>query len=465
MNTSWRPALIEGESPKYLAIARAIRDAIRTGSLAEGAKLPPVRDLAWSLKVTPGTVARAYQIVTQEGILEATIGRGTFVASRAPRLGPGQMPAFDRDQQVEQGRLDLRSPQLPEVGQGQAIASALRRVADKPLDWLDYPTQALEGPLRHAVCDWLGYRVLGPVGPEDVMLTYGGQNAINLILACCLRGDRPVVLVEELSYPGFRYAARLARAEVVGIEMDSEGMLPDALAAACRRHGPQLLCISPDSQNPTTARMSVNRRAEIVAIARRYDIQIVEDECYAAANPVHPSLRALAPERVWYTGSLSKSVSAALRFGYVICPTGMGEAGRLTARYNYFALSQPVAAVCLELLLSGAAAEIRTRVQQELAERLQLVVNHLGAFDLEWKPDLPFAWLNLPQGWRASSFSRMAEDSGVMLRSADQYALVHGRAPNAVRLAIIGNAPRAQLEAGISALARLLPRPPVDMAV
>ena len=54
----------------------------------------------------------------------------------------------------------------------------------------------------------MGDRLLGPIGPDDVMLTNGGQNAISLILDCCLRGDRPVVLIEELAYPGFRYAAR-----------------------------------------------------------------------------------------------------------------------------------------------------------------------------------------------------------------------------------------------------------------
>ncbi len=466
MDTNWIPVIAEGTGPKYLALSRALRDAVREGTLAEGTQLPTVRDLAWSLKVTPGTVARAYQIATQEGLLEATIGRGTFVAARSPRLGPTQALFQDRDPGVAQGRVDLRSPQLPEVGQASAIREALHRMADRAgLDWLDYTSQSAEAPLRQAVCHWLKHRVLGSFGPDEVMLTHGGQNGIGLILGCCLRGDRPVVLVEDLSYPGFRYAARLARAEVVGVEMDAEGILLDALEAACRRYGPQVLCLSPDTQNPTTARMGEQRRREIVAIARRYDLQIIEDECYAAVNPDQPALRALAPERVWYTGSLSKSVSAALRFGYVICPTGMGEAGRLTAQYGFFALSQPVHALCLDLFQSGAADELRLKAQADLSERLQLVVNHLGSFDLHWKPDMPFAWLHLPQGWRASSFTRMAEDQGVLVRSADQYALVHGRAPNAVRLAIVGNIPRTQLEAGASALARLLPRPPSDMAV
>ena len=68
------------EGPKYLALVRALRAAIRVGDLAEGAQLPTVRDRAWRLSVTPGPVSRAYQIATQEGLLRATVGRGAFVA-------------------------------------------------------------------------------------------------------------------------------------------------------------------------------------------------------------------------------------------------------------------------------------------------------------------------------------------------------------------------------------------------
>ncbi len=463
---TWVPILPQGEGPKYLALTRALRNAIKSGALAEGAQLPTVRDLAWRLSVTPGTVSRAYQIATQEGLLQATVGRGTFVAAQSPRLGP-TVPLFaEREPHGLAGRVDLRSPRLPNLGQGAAIGAALQRISMKiGADWLDYPTQNEELPLRVAVCGWLSVRVLGTFGPQDIMLTHGGQSGIGLILDCCLRGDRPVVLTEDLSYPGFRYAARLARAEVIGVELDHEGIRPDALEAACRRHGPQVLCLTPEGQNPTTARMGVARRAEIVSIARRHNLQIIEDECYPAQASDTPSLRALAPERVWYMGSLSKTVSAALRFGYVVCPTGMGESGRLASQHRYFALSRMVSALCLDLFQSGAATAIRDQVMVDYSERLQIVANRLGRHDLCWQAGLPFVWLRLPNGWRASSFTRMAEDAGVLLRPADQYAMVHGRAPNAVRLAIAGDIARSELERGANALARLLVNPPTDMAV
>ncbi|MES2667273.1 MAG: PLP-dependent aminotransferase family protein [Pseudomonadota bacterium] len=464
MDTNWAPDLTAFPGPKYQGLSRALREAIRAGDLPPGAQLPTVRDLAWRLHLTPGTVARAYTLATQEGLLAATVGRGTFVAAQTPRLGPTQSLYVERDQDWLRGRLDLRSPQLPDLGQDAEIEATLAETAGQG-GWLDYTSQKTELTLRAAVCDWLCDRVLGPIGPEDIALTMGGQNAVLMIMLCCLRGDRPVVLIEDLAYPGFRYAARLARADVVGVEMDNEGIVPSALEAACRRQGPQILCLTAEAQNPTTARMSEERRAEIARIARTYDLQIIEDDCYTVAESSLPSLRALASERTWYVGSLSKTVSAAMRFGYVVCPVGMGEAGRLTVQHSCFALAKPVADVALRLLSSGVAADMRARVQADGAVRLAIMVNRLGAFDLGWQPGLPFVWLRLPQGWRASTFTRMADGEGVLLRSADEYALNHGRAPNAVRMAISGRASLPLFDAGLGKLAALLAAPPSDFSV
>ncbi len=465
-DTNWAPDLSQFPGPKYLALSRALRDAIRGGDLAANAQLPTVRDLAWRLHLTPGTVARAYQMATQEGLLAATVGRGTFVAAQLPRLGPTQALYTERITGGSSGLVDLRPPQVPEVGQSPAFRAALLQMAEGTgAGWLDYTSQLGETALRAEIVTWMGDRILGPVGPEDVALTHGGQNAIHLIFDCCLRGDRPVVLIEELAYPGFRYAARAARAEVVPVEIDDQGIVPDALEAACRRHGAQVLCLTTEAQNPTTGRMPVKRRQEIAEIARTYDLQVLEDDCYSVAKTTIPSLRALAPERVWLVGSVSKTISAALRFGYVICPAGMGEAGRLTAQHGFFALSRPVADLMLHLFRSGAAADIKARVQAEFAARLQSLVNLLGAYDLGWQQGVPFVWLRLPLGWRASTFLRMAEARGVLVRSADEYALVHGRAPNAVRIAIPGNLPRGDFDAALTVLAELLARPPADLSV
>ena len=461
----WAPDLTQYPGPKYLALTRALREAIRSGQLPPGAQLPTVRDLAWKLQVTPGTVSRAYQLATQEGLLGATVGRGTFVQAAQPRMGPTQALFLERPE-GRSNLVDLRSPILPEVGQAEAFSAALQAmVGQTGQGWIDYTSQTGEWELRSLVADWLEDRDLGAFTADDIALTHGGQSAVNLVLNCCLRGERPAVMLEDLAYPGFRYAVRLARAESIAVEIDAEGMKPAALEAACRRYGAQVLCLTPEAQNPTAARMSLERRIEIVSIARAYDLQIIEDDCYSAAEHNLPSLRALAPERVWHIGSLSKTVSAALRVGWVVCPEGMGEAGRLTAQHEFFALSRPVSDLCVHLFRTGAAAHIRARVHEEVSDRLAILCDRLADFNLTWQPGLAFCWLELPQGWRASAFARMAEDAGVLVRAADQYALTHGRAPHAVRLALAGSVERERIAAAAEALALLLPRPPADMAV
>lgn len=464
-DTSWLPNLTQYPGPKYLALSRALRDAVRDGFLPAGSQLPTVRDLAWRLEITPGTVSRAYQLATQEGLLAATVGRGTFVAATTPQLGPTQ-PLFVDRSMVTQGVVDLRSPSLPHLGQGAVMKAALMNVASRMEDdYVEYPTQGAETDLRLAVVEWVSDRKMGIVDEEDVALTHGGQAAINLVLNCCLRGDRPVVLAEDLAYPGFRHAARLSRAETVGVELDQHGLRPDALEAACRKHKAQVLCVTTEAQNPTAARMPESRRSEIALIARAYDLQVIEDDCYSVSESAYPMIRAHVPERTWYVGSLSKSVSAALRFGYLICPRGMGMTGRLTAQHVSFALPRPISELTLELFQTRVAHDLRHRTQVEFAERLDVMIRALDGQDITWQPGLPFVWLRLPYGWRASTFARMAQAAGVLVRSADEYALIHGHAPNAVRLAVAGGVPRDRFEAAMHQLRDLLLSPPAELVV
>lgn len=466
-DTTWLPDLAARSGPKYLALVRALRDAVRAGELAVGAQLPTVRDLAWRLGVTPGTVARAYQIATQEGLLEAAVGRGTFVAAQRRRLGPTEpLYSLPRTDPEAIGVVDLRSPQLPDVGQAAALARAMAAAAqDIGWQYLEYPGLRRDHYCRQAALEWFSGCRLGPVSADDLVLTHGGQNGINIVLQCCLRGDRPVVLAEELAYPGFRHAARLNRAEVVPIALDHEGLVPAALDAACRRHPAQLVCVTTEAQNPTAVRMSEARRRAIVEVARIHDLQILEDDCYTAPSSGLPLLRELAPERVWHVSSLSKTISAGMRFGVVVCPAGMGEAGRLAAQHSYFGLARPVTDIITRLLTSGEAMALRQTAQDVMARRLDIALAALAGQDVSWLPGLSFLWLRLPLGWRASTFARMAEAEGVLLRSSDEYVLVDGHAPNAVRIAMAGGVQEGVFAGAMARLARLLDNPPGDLPV
>ncbi len=471
-DTIWPPVSLNSDTnalqgPKYLALVQRLRDAIRAGVLAPGAQLPPVRDLAYQVGVTPGTVARAYQIATAEGLLTAHVGRGTFVAERSRPEVPHPLLAdravgFDHDS----GPVDLRTPQLPDVGQAQAIAQAMHEAAGAlGPEVVEYPGLRMDLPCRQAVLDMMGSYDLGPLTPDDLVLTHGGQNALGLVMQCVLRGERPLMLTEALAYPGIRQAARLHRAEIMGVEMDGQGVIPEALEAICRRHAVRLLCLTPEAQNPTAVRMGAERRQAMAALARKYDFHLLEDDCFTTPDTGLPGLRALAPERGWYCTSLSRSISAGLRFGVMACPEGMGQAGRLAAQYSYFGLSRPIVETVRRLMVSGQAAALRDAAHAVIDARLAMAVAALKGWDIRWQKGLSYLWLTMPIGWRASTFTRCAEAKGVLVRSADEYALQDGQAPNAVRIALAGGISEARFARALDTLAHLLAHPPGEFSV
>jgi len=467
MDTIWPKDLPKSKGPKYTLVADTIRKAIENKQLEVGVKLPPVRELAYRLQITPGTVARAYSILTEEGLLQAEVGRGTFVA-------PPKMPLLDdvwsrqlhlRDDKYD-ANVSLFSPRLPDVGQVSLIRSCLAKVAQgDPKMFMNYPTRDAYLPVRQAVVDWLSDLPLGALNADDIVLTHGGQSGLCVVFQTVLRDPKPVVLVEDLSYAGFRRAGELMRAEVVGVKMDKWGISPDALDHILRQTRAQAICVSPEVQNPTGGHSPLERRNEVIEIARRHDLQIIEDDCYRMGEARAPSYRALAPERGWHVSSISKTLTPALRVGFAVAPRERSGDLRRSAEYGYFGLAQPLAELTRLLLSHPQSRRIARDVRAKMGEYVRVAVNALGGFNLNWDPDIPFVWLSLPSGWRAAAFSRAAEREGIQLRSADEFALRDGRAPNAVRIAMNGHVSLKQFESAMLRLRALLDNPPEQISV
>ncbi|GFE63709.1 aminotransferase-like domain-containing protein [Litoreibacter roseus] len=456
MNTIWFPDLTNTSVPKYQIIVDAIRSGISNGQLEEGEKLPPVREVAWHLGITPGTVARAFSQLVDAGVLEATVGRGTFVAKQRAVAQVQDWPEV----------VSLKSPKLPDVGQIEAVRSALRKISHMQDGLLmGYPNAKTDLPAREAVLEWSAGKLLGRTTPDDVVLTYGGQNAITLILQTVLKGAAPVVLAEDLTYAGFRHAARLQRAKIVGLASDEYGVRPGALDAACRAHDAQIFCTSPEVHNPTAHRTGLERRKALADVAQHHGVQILEDDCYALRDSDLPSYRALLPRQTWYVSSISKLLTPSLRLGYAIAPSPRAAELRRTAQYSFFGIATPLTELTAELLSSPNIADLNRAMQDQIAALVQVAVNGLGSYDLRWRPDVPFLWLSLPNGWRAGSFCSAAERAGVLIRSADDFTLMEDRAPHAVRIAVNGQVDIKCFEAAIGRLRGLLDKPPSEIEV
>ena len=467
MSTIWPQDLGDTKGPKYKKLADTIRSAVDDGTLLVGAKLPPVRELSYQLGITPGTVARAYSVLTEEGLLQAEVGRGTFVAAK-------QKPVLDdvwaRPLHVHElnnpGHISLFSPRIPDVGQVAAIRKALVQVAAGPeLPFLSYPTRSAYQPVREAVVKWLSDLPIGSLDEKDVVLTHGGQNGLMVVMQAILKGPQPTVLVEDLTYAGFRRAAELMRARVVGIEMDEHGVVPEALEKAARQTGATIFCTSPEVHNPTGLYTPLERRQQIVQVARRQGLQIIEDDCYRMGDPRAPSYRSLAPELGWHVSSISKTLTPSLRVGFALPAQGRGADLRRAAEHGYFGLAQPLAALTCLLLGDPKTKLLARAVQAEMGRYVRVAVNALGGFDLTWDDQVPFLWLRLPAGWRSAAFTRAAEAQGIQIRSADEFALRDGRAPNAVRIAINCHVSLEVFEAAMLQLRGLLDNPPEQISV
>ena len=432
-DTIWAPQLTNVGKSKYKALAQAIRDGIASGDLKAGSKLPPVRELAYRVDVTPGTVARAYSLLTDEGRLVAEVGRGTFVAGTSQRESVPVPPLLHL---VDESTADFRSSRVPDVGQGLLIDDALIRLAKSHRRrHINYPTSITDIEAREAVVDWIGPVRAGHFDPDHVVLGNGAQNCAILTLQAEIHGAHPVILTDELAYPGVRHAARLLRAEVVGVAMDDEGIIPAALAEAYRTHGGQVLLTSAEVHSPTTIQTTYARKKEIAALAERYGLTIIEDDCHCIAPTDVPAYRAILPKQSYFISSLTKGVSGALRFGYSVTPMNRFRPLRQVAQSSFHGIAQPMLDVCADLMRSGDAARVRDKVVAHTAARVKLAVNRIGGWDVRWREDAPFLWLQLPQGWRASSFAVACERKGISVRPADEFVLSDQRAPNAVRLA------------------------------
>jgi len=307
--------------------------------------------------------------------------------------------------------------------------------------------------------DWLSVVDAGVIDPDHIILANGAQNACVMALLAVLSGPAPVILTEDLAYPGVRHAARLLRAKVVGVEMDEHGIIPEALLQAYREHGGQVLMTAPEVHSPTTIKTPLARKQAIAEVARALNLMIIDDDCHATTKSDVPSYRAILPEQSFYVSSLTKSVSGALRFGFVVAPVGRGAQVRQIAQSAHYGVSQPITDLCTRLITTGDAAKIRADVAYSIAARVRKAVNVLGGWDIKWRTDAPFIWLALPHGWRASSFMVACEQRGILVKPGDEFALPDGRAPNAVRLAMGTCVSDARFDAAIEEINTLLHHP------
>jgi DNA-binding transcriptional MocR family regulator len=436
--TIYTPSIEGRPGPKYQAIAQAIADDIATGTLSPGTRMPPHRDLAWRLGVTVGTVSRAYAQAQRRGLVHGEVGRGTYVldplSTGATSFAPAPLAPIGDNSPIELTR--NAPPQGPHV---EALASSLDALAKTDPAAL-FPLLAYHeaaGPLSHreAGCRWLA-RVGLETSPDALIMTGGAQDALALSITV-LTGPGETILVERTSYSELLNAARFHRRQLAGVEMDEEGVIPEALAAAARRHEARTVFLVPTLQNPTNAIMSTERRAQVVAVARECGLTIVEDDVYGYLLEERPApIAAQAPERVVYLTSVSKAISPGLRVGWLTAPAHLHPAF-LEAR-TVSCVSQPplTGEIATRWLEDGTADQLLAWARQETRARHAIAAEVLAGHNINAHPASFHLLLELPNHWEGDAFAAAMRSEGVGLLSVRAFAADPSEGSRHVRISL-----------------------------
>jgi GntR family transcriptional regulator/MocR family aminotransferase len=325
-----------------------VRDAILDGRLRAGEQLPPSRELAARLLVSRNTVALAYERLTAEGFLVSKVGAGTFVSGDRPGArartapeGAGVRPrAVWADAQV----FGLPRPTRPKFDFSVGIPDSRlfpwetwRRLVSQALRPGAFPSPGYDDPagnaeLRAAIARYIGLSRSVRAAAEDVLITRGAQQALDLIGRVLIEpGD--VVAVEEPGYPPARALFGSLGARVAGVPVDGEGIAVQSIPRNAR-----LVYTTPSHQFPLGTAMSLARRTALLAWAQRHDAVIIEDdydsEFRFADRPLEPLQSLDRTGRVLYVGSFAKTLLPMLRMGFLVAPTSLRNALHAAKQYT-----------------------------------------------------------------------------------------------------------------------------------
>jgi DNA-binding transcriptional MocR family regulator len=454
--TIWQPDLTERPGPRYRVLAEAIAQDIGEGRLAAGTRLPPQRDLAFRLGVTVGTVSRAYALAEQRGLIAGTVGRGTFVRAHAPEAL--RNPVIDGSEALI--RLTVNAP--PDQTVCGKVATSLAGLAAEPElcgALLAYGPRAGHAVHRAAAAAWLAGLGL-PDAPEQILLTGGAHQAIQVALVGLARpGD--LVLTEALGYGGLGNIALRFGFRLEGLPLDEEGLAPASFEAAARTGRARVVLLNPTVHNPTTVTMGQARREAIVAIARRHDLVLIEDDVYGLLPPHRPPpLAVLAPERTVYVASASKSIAPGLRLGIVQAPPDLLPP-ITDAQHDLFAVCPPLMAELFRRWQAdGAAAALAAANRAEAIARQQLAAAILRPRSYQAEPCSYHLWLPLPPPWRTTEFVAALRTQGVAIDPGFAFAHDRSAAPHAVRVSLSAAASQARLRHALERIAATLATPP-----
>lgn len=417
------------DGPLYRLLAARLSRLADTAELPAGLRLPPERELASALSVSRNTVAMAYQLLRDEGVADSRQGSGTRLVPHqttpaAVHRANGFFARLLGSATVEADLTMASVDCAPQVAAalddpGSVLSAAARRAVTSDSGY--YPSGLPD--LRAAIADLLAARYGLPSRAEEVIITTGAQQALDLLVRCELVPGQPAI-AEDPTFPGMLDILHRSGARPVGVPPGDA----DRLAHAIATHRPALAYLIPTYHNPVGLSMPLEARYQVVDLAKANpDVIVIDDTTMAGVAPIDgarpgdaalPPLSALAPglPNVVTVGSLSKTYWGGLRTGWIRAPEGVIArlaAAKAAMDLGSTAYQQAVVAA----LIAGSNDEILAWRASWLRPRYAAMAAALAAHLPSWQWTPPEGgltiWARLPDGTDGSAFAQAALRRGV----------------------------------------------------
>lgn len=416
---------------RYKAVVDRYAQAIRSGQLPAGSRLPTHRTLAAGERISLATATRVYRELEEMGLVSGETGRGTFV--RDLSLPPGH----GVDQQVVAADvvdLNFNYPSLPE--QGDALREALRQLAmagdiDSHLRYQPHAGRLAERDIiaRHLTCQHFA------PDAENVLIVNGAQHGLAVTVMGLLRpGD--VVAVDALTYSGFKALAALYHLELAAIPCRPEGPDLQALHTLCRQRRVRAVYTMPTLHNPLGWVLNTGQRQALADLARQHDLLIIEDAAYArlVSHPPPPVV-SYAPERTVYVTGFSKNIATGLRVGVVISPPRYRPEIERAIRATTWNTPTLISSLICAWIEDGTVARFETQKRQDARQRQQVAREVLCGLPVVSHPDSYFVWLPLGEESRADRLANALMERRISVSTAEPFC-VSATIPQALRIAL-----------------------------
>ncbi|MGP1629694.1 MAG: MocR-like pyridoxine biosynthesis transcription factor PdxR [Giesbergeria sp.] len=381
--------------PLHRQLYEALRWAMLDGKLAAGERLPSSRELTSDLRLSRNTVVAALSQLSVEGYLVSRVGSGTYVKDDLPkpqvriRVSKAANSVADLSRRGATlsstfcaSQLEIQ-PFTPGIADFSAFPVALwQRLQNKHWrmtypEMLDYSSSGGYGPLRRAVADYLRVFRSVPLEVDQVLITSGTQQSLELC-AHLLADHGDTVWLEDPAYWGAVKSFMATGLSIHPVRVDEHGIAP---TQADERHPPRLIYTTPSHQYPTGAVMALTRRQQLLTIAQTHNAWILEDDYDSEFRFSGRPLSSLAgldqDERVLYLGSFSKVLYPGLKLGYLVVPKRLVAAFK-QAHYDLNRPGQmPLQAALAEFIELGHFATALRRARHSYAQRRHCLLEAL----------------------------------------------------------------------------------------